>query len=156
MASKGGKRAGAGRKPSDATVVAHALRNAIARRVAVRAWKYMNALEDLALGYYREDPVSGRIYKTPPDREAIRDVFDRFMGKPAQNIEGLGAEESAGAPVFVIMRGGQEIAVGGEQPSDDRTEYETKRLEQIKFAGDEPLETKVEVIEQKTDYDQNV
>jgi hypothetical protein len=146
----GGRRKGAGRKPSDATIVAQAFKAALARRVGMRAWRYLDAMEDLALGHYVErldengNPI--KVYKTAPDREAIRDVLDRFIGKPAQNIEGL-SEEGGGSAVFVIMRGGAEIGTTPEEPEPD-DDYETKRLKTIEFEADSPLEAKAEVIEE--------
>ena len=71
---RGGRRAGAGRKPGELTE-----RFRIHFEGDLPA--LLVALGDLALGSYREDE-RGRVYSVAPDRAAICYILDRLLGKP--------------------------------------------------------------------------
>jgi len=86
----GGKREGAGKKIATATLIAQKFRKALAKRINKDANKWMDAIEDAALGHWIEaKQIDGsmRVYKTKPDPNAWQKATDRAFGNPEQGID---------------------------------------------------------------------
>ena len=88
MGQNGGARPGAGRKPKDEKFklpIAKAEKK-IADKLP---WLVDQALELAAGVVVQEMDATGapRIYQKPPDREAIKYLLDRIMGKPTDRKE---------------------------------------------------------------------
>lgn len=88
MASKGGARPGAGRKPK-----AEKFKQPIAKaekRIADRLPSLIDKMLDLADGVLVEETdLNGEktVYQRPPDRVALIYLIDRIMGKPTEQIQ---------------------------------------------------------------------
>lgn len=83
----GGARPGAGRKPKDEKFKVPIAK--AEKKIADKLpWLVDQALE-LAAGVWVEEPsITGRVvYQKPPDREAIKYLMDRIMGKPTDRRE---------------------------------------------------------------------
>lgn len=90
MAGKGGARPGAGRKPKGIKRVIHAspIQAAEAKISQKLPW-LVDKLLELAKGVEvekRDRRGLCQVYSEPPDREAIKYLMDRVMGKPVQPI----------------------------------------------------------------------
>lgn len=99
MGNRGGKREGAGRPKSSATLRTQMLREALTKRFEKDADKYFDAWQDLALGHFVE--VEGKdgqtkVYKKSPDGKALKDIMDQTLGKAPQQIDVTSKGESVG------------------------------------------------------------
>lgn len=90
MAGTGGKREGAGRKKSQATLRAQLFREALSKEIGKDAKEWIAAIRDLALGHYIEvvgkDGKTQRVYKKSPDARAWEKATDRAFGKATQPL----------------------------------------------------------------------
>lgn len=93
MAQRGGKRPGAGRKPTAFKRVLHqtpvALAEAkIAQKLPWLVDKLMELVEGVEIERVDRNGQS-RVYSQPPDRQAAEYLIDRVLGKPiARNEQG--------------------------------------------------------------------
>lgn len=86
----GGKREGAGRKKASHTITSEARRAWLIERIHQDMPALYDAWLQTALGHVVQKEVQGveRIYDVPPNPMALRDMFERAMGKPVQPVEG--------------------------------------------------------------------
>ncbi|HAH85763.1 MAG TPA: hypothetical protein DCL60_00155 [Armatimonadetes bacterium] len=82
------------------------------KRIADRLPELVDSLFDLALGVpVEKESNDGErvVYIKPPDRQAILNLLNRVMGKPAERRESAG-KKGGPSPMTV------EITFGGEKP----------------------------------------
>jgi len=90
MAGKGGKREGAGRPKSLATIRAQKFKERISEEIAQEAKEWIASIRDLALGHFvevrDENGNVQRVYKKSPDARAWKIATERAFGKPVQPL----------------------------------------------------------------------
>src|SRR3990167_264521 len=79
-----------GRPKKESTIIAQEFRTALAKRIAAKADKYYDAIEDLALGHFVEITTADgtvKVYKKSPDPKSLQIVTDRGFGRAQQSID---------------------------------------------------------------------
>lgn len=85
---RGGARPNAGRPKGIATIEAEQFRINLAKRIKKNATKWMDAIEDLALGH-KEMTSDGEVYTKAPDPIAWQKGTDRAFGKSPETLNHL-------------------------------------------------------------------
>lgn len=108
MAQRGGKRPGAGRKPTAFKRVIHDTPvQAAEKKIAARLPWLVDKLMELAEGVHEEKQVgegTTLVYKQPPDRQACQYLIDRILGKPMLPVEQSGQVDHKVESVETIRR----------------------------------------------------
>lgn len=121
MATKGGRRPGAGRKPNSEKFETQINK---AHSIIKKNWEdILMGLIELAKGVTIEetDPVDGQVtvFKKAPDFKAASYLVDRVMGKPTQKQEITGED---GGPIQVeSQQFNYDQALSDIAPSDAKT-----------------------------------